>query len=42
MGNRDVAVASLAEAWIETRRLSGACTPRLVASLAEAWIETPA
>jgi len=35
-------VASLAEAWIETEKLSRIHQALVVASLAEAWIETQA
>ena len=38
--HRNALVASLAEAWIETRNASGGSSTGRVASLAEAWIET--
>ena len=38
--DQGITVASLADAWIETRGIKLDCTVREVASLADAWIET--
>ena len=39
---RDLFVASITEAWIETRRVADAIRIERVASITEAWIETKA